>query len=76
MTEDEKFDLIIKSADQSGFTVDLIVAMINGLDDKSIAILLGNVSMLPKYMKSKEIPYLSLSRMAPSSDVLNAPLSH
>ena len=76
VTQDEKLEMILKVAHQSGFTVDSVLFLMSGLDDKAIAILLGNVSRLPKYMKSKEIPYLSRSRTAPSMEMRKSPLSH
>ena len=76
MDSDQKLSLILEAADQSGFTVDFLLELSKGLNANAVAILLGNVSKLPKYMKSNEIPYLSLSRIAPSSDTRKLPLSH
>jgi len=76
MDENISLDLLINVARTSGFTIDALYFLISGLDDSAVAILLGNVSMLPKYMKSKDIPYLSCSRMAPSMEMRKPPLSH
>ena len=67
---------MINAAQASGLSVDLLEFVSRGLDDNSRAILFGNVSRLPKYMKSKDIPYLSTSRIAPSTDMRKSPLSH
>ena len=73
---DERLDRIINAADQSGISVDVIAFLISGLDSKSEAVLLGNVEMLPKYMKSRDIPYRVQSRIAPSIETRKPPLSH
>jgi hypothetical protein len=75
MTENERLDQILVAA-QSGFSVDALEFVSRGLDDIALAILLGNVSRLPVYMKSIDIPYLVLSRIAPSIETRKSPLSH
>lgn len=73
---DQRFLKIIDLADQSGLSVDLLEFLSRGLDDTAFAILAGNVSMLPRYMKSNVMPYLSRSRIAPSTEMRKSPLSH
>lgn len=73
---EEYLDLLISSAQESGLTVDLLEFVSRGLDDKAVAILFDNVSKLPQYMKSRDIPYLRRSFIAPSTDTRKSPLSH
>lgn len=73
---DPRLDAILKVSCETGYSVDVLEFVSRGLDETALAILLGNVSMLPKYMKSSEMPYLSRSRMAPSIDIRKSPLSH
>ncbi len=76
MNEGEKLDLLINASQVSGLTIDALYFLISGLDDSAVAILLGNVSMLPKYMKSRDVPYLACNRIAPSIEMRKSPLSH
>lgn len=75
MDEEAKLNLIVTTA-QSGFSVDALEFLSRGLDDTALAILLGNVSKLPVYMKSIDIPYRVRSRIAPSIETRKSPLSH
>lgn len=75
MTE-EQIDLIIEAAQLSGFTVDALVFLSRGLDATALAILMGNVSSLPVYMKSREIPYRDCILIAPSMEIRKSPDSH
>lgn len=68
---DDQLDKLLDAARQSGMTVDALVCLTEGLDANAVAILLGNVSNLPKYMKSKEIPYRRSIFIAPSIDTRN-----
>lgn len=70
------FYAMIDAAIYSGLTVDALEFMARGLDENAVAILLGNVSNLPVYMKSREIPYRSCIFSAPSIEILKSPLSH
>ncbi len=67
---DDRLAVLIRMADQSPLSLDVLEFISRGLDDTALAILAGNVSTLPRYMKSKDTPYLSLSRMAPSMEIL------
>ena len=73
--EDARLAQLIDLADQSGLTVDLLEVLSRELDETAFAIFAGNVSMLPKYMKSSVMPYLSRSRIAPSIEMRASPLS-
>lgn len=66
-----RIDELTKAAAYSGLTVDALEFVTRGLDDKAVAILLGNVSNLPVYMKSREIPYRDCIFSAPSIDTRN-----
>lgn len=72
----DRIELLTDAARQSGLTFDLLEFVTRGLDDKALAILCGNVSTLPTYMKSRDIPYLSDSFNAPSIEMRKSPLSH
>ena len=67
---------LIDAADHSGFTVDALEFLSRGLDETACAILFGNVLKLPKYMKSKDIPYRACILRAPSIEIRKSPLSH
>lgn len=66
--DEGKLTAIIAAADQSGLTVDVLVSLADGLDESATAILCGNVSRLPQYIKSSEMPYTSRSRIAALRD--------
>lgn len=59
-------DKLIVAADQSGISLDVLVALSRGLDDKAIARLCGNCASMPRYMKSIVTPNL-LHRTSASS---------
>lgn len=69
-------DKLLVSAHQSGLSIDVLEFLSRGLDDTAAATLFGNASNLPKYMKSREIPYRFEIQRAPSTDIRNLPLSH
>ena len=75
MTDDEKLDLLIEAAQSSPLTFDVLFRLTDNLPDKAFAILCGNVSKLPVYMKSKDIPYLSNSRTAFNAGMQTLPHS-
>ena len=75
MADDQRLDLLIKAAKASPLTFDTLYGLSEGLDDKALAILCGNVSRLPAYMKSNEIPYISKSRLALTGGIQVSPLS-
>jgi hypothetical protein len=55
-TQATDLDRMIRAAQLSGISVDFIAAITQGLDSSCLAILCGNISNLPKYIKSKLIP--------------------
>ena len=60
----------------NGVLVDVICYLSRGLEPKAIARLCGNVSSLPMYMKSNDMPYRLCILRAPSIDILKDPDSH
>lgn len=56
MTSEEALDLLIATAQETGFELSLLYLLSKGLSDKSLAKLCGNVRNLPKYMKSRVSP--------------------
>ena len=66
MNDDEyRYQKLLYGALHSPFSFDVLEALSRNMDDNSLAILVGNASMLPTYMKSKETPYRSRSFSAP-----------
>lgn len=63
--EQERIDRLIRAADQSGFTVDYLELVTRGLPVRAEEIVLGNMAMLPRYMKSSDNPNVSHSFRAP-----------
>lgn len=63
-----RIDRLIEEAEKTGFTVDYLEWLSRGLDRSSEAILFGNISTLPQYMKSSGNPYVSRSFRAPLSE--------
>ena len=68
---EENLSILIEVAQTTGFSVDLLEFITRGLDDRAVAILLGNVSSLPTYMKSNDIPNRARIFNAPSIDIRN-----
>lgn len=68
MTEDERIDALRYGARKSGFTIDFLDALTQGLSRQALLKVIGNASSLPSIMKSRESPYIFRSARAPSSD--------
>lgn len=66
----DKIDLLRKTADQSGLTIDFLALLSAGLSRQAFLRVMGNASSLPSYMKSSDNPHLSRKAKAPSSDSL------
>lgn len=66
---EERLDALISAAAASGFTIDFLEALTQGLDLSALAIVLGNASKLPQYMKSSDNPYVSRSTSAPFKEM-------
>jgi len=67
----DQIEQLTNAARHSGLTFDALEFMTRGLDAKAVAILLGNVSNLPVYMKSRDMPYRDCIFNAPSMDTRN-----
>ncbi len=65
-----QLDMFIIAADQSGVSLDVLLALCRDLDDMAIAKLCGNCASMPLYMKSKVAPNFSHSTMASSGSIL------
>ncbi len=65
MDEDRRYKLLFYGACRSPLSFDLLEMLSRNMDESSLAILVGNASMLPQYIKSSDIPYLSRSLSAP-----------
>ena len=59
MSKSDRDSLLIEAARRSGQSLDLLVALSDGLSDKAVARLCGNAESLPRYKKSKLSPYIS-----------------
>ena len=76
MTKEDRLDLLIDAAQSGLLTLDVLEALSRGLSDKALAILCGNVSRLPQYIKSKDRLNLSRNLSAPWIEMRKFPLSH
>jgi hypothetical protein len=68
MKESTRLSILIEAAAVSGFTIDYLEALTNGLSRKACLRVIGNVSSMPSYMKSRDNPYVRRSAIAPSTD--------
>lgn len=64
----DRIDELREGALQSGFTIDFLEALTQGLSRQAFRRVIGNASSMPSYMKSSERPYLVRKASAPSSD--------
>ena len=71
-----EIDISVGSSEASGVPVDAICYLSRGLEPKATAKLCGNVSSLPVYMKSSDMPYRFCILSAPSIAILKDPDSH
>lgn len=54
MNEEYRLELLKKARNQSGLSLDLWEELTEGLDQRSLEILVGRSSVIPKYMNSKD----------------------
>lgn len=64
----DRIDRLMKLARETGLTVDYLEFLSRGLDRSAEAILFGNISTLPQYMKSSDNPYVWRNNNAPFND--------
>lgn len=68
MRGEDRLDLLILSARETGLTIDYLEALTRGLSRKACLKAIGNVSSMPSYMKSSDNPYVRRNASAPSTD--------
>ncbi len=71
--EDYRLAILLCLADVFGRTLDYVEFVTRGLDVNALAILCGNASRLPQYMKSNDSPYASRRASAPSIEIRKFP---
>lgn len=64
----ERADALIKGAKETGFTIDFLEALTQGLSLQALRKVIGNASSMPSYMKSIDSAYLLRNESAPSKD--------
>ena len=65
---EERLDVLVEGAEQSGFTIDYLEWLGRGLSLQALRKLIGNASSLPAYMKSSDNPNAFRIASAPLSD--------
>lgn len=70
-----RIDRLRFAANETGFTLDYLEALTSGLSIQAERKVIGNVSMMPSYMKSSDNPYVCRSAIAPSIDTRLVPVS-
>lgn len=63
-----RIDELIAGAEASGFTVDFLADITQGLSRQAFRKVIGNASSIPQNRKSRDSPYVFRSASAPSSD--------
>lgn len=64
----DRLDILIDGARRTGYTIDFLEALTQGLSNQACRRLIGNVSAMPSYMKSNDTPYVRRISSAPLSD--------
>ena len=72
---DDRLALLVKGADETGFTVDYLEFLTRGLSKSAVLKVIGNASSMPQNMKSSDNPYTRRISRAPVSDSLVEPVS-
>ena len=70
-----RLELLRSGAVASGFTIDFLEALTQGLSRQATLRVIGNASAMPSYMKSSDNPYVRRSARAPSMDIRDLPVS-
>ena len=63
-----KVEMLRLGAQQSGFTMDFLQRLTQGLDCQACLRVIGNASSIPSYMKSNDNPYVWRNASAPSKE--------
>ena len=66
----KRTSLILQGAEETGMTIDCLAYLLDGLSLQACRKVIGNVSSMPKNMKSSDNPYVWRSARAPSNDSL------
>lgn len=69
MKQDDLLDVLIEGARKSGYTIDYLDYLVDGLSLQAARKVIGNASALPSMMKSSDNPYVARNARAPSSDM-------
>ena len=72
----DRIDILQAGAAASGFTIDFLEALTQGLSRQELRKVMGNASSMPSYMKSSDNPNLRRKANAPSSESRCVPASH
>ena len=64
----DRIEELRKAARETGFTIDFLEGITQGLSRQAFLKVIGNASSMPSYMKSSESPYLFRNSSAPSKD--------
>ena len=64
----DRLDLLREGAAKSGFTIDFLECLTQGLSRQALRRVIGNASSMPSYMKSSDRSYLLRMAKAPSRD--------
>lgn len=63
-----RIDRLLEAARDTGFTMDYLERLTDGLSIQAERKVISNVSEMPSYMKSSGNPYVRRSASAPSSE--------
>nr|WP_236641492.1 hypothetical protein [Paracoccus aeridis] len=71
----KRLEMLRAGAAASGFTIDFLEALTQGLSRQATLKVIGNASAMPSYMKSSDNPYVRRSARAPSMEIRDLPVS-
>ncbi|KZK76634.1 hypothetical protein PsW64_04793 [Pseudovibrio sp. W64] len=57
MNKEQRLDLLMRVAYDADLSMDMLEVLSRDLDAQALRIFCGNVSTLPKYKKSRDVPY-------------------
>lgn len=64
-----RIDELRAGARVTGFSIDFLEALTQGLSRQAFLKVIGNASSMPSYMKSNDSPYLFRKASPPSNDI-------
>ena len=65
-----RIEQLREGAAATGFTIDFLEALTQGLSRQALRKVIGNASSMPSYMKSSDSPYLLRKSKAAFKDIL------